>query len=123
MQQLKHCYELPHRKTFSRSIISSIYEEVKQPVIDLVQQEKYKVALTTDMQTSEANDVYLGLSCYFLIVNFELVSLCLAVEPFFLGDIQEQILLSCLKQILLDCGIHQSAVSAIIADNVSNMDL
>ena len=88
--------------------------------VDLIQQEKCKVALTTEMQTSEANDAYFGLSCYFLKVNFELVSLCLAVEPFFLEDIQEKILFSCLKQMLLDCGIHQSAV---LAENASNMDL
>jgi len=74
------------------------------------------------MWTSEANDAYLGLSCHFLTVDFELVSLCLAVE-FFSGRHTEVNIASCLKQILLDYGIHQSAVSAVVADNASNMDL
>ena len=41
-----------------------------------------KVALTTDMWTSEANDSYLGLSCHYLSQEFELKSVCLAVESF-----------------------------------------
>ena len=47
MQQLEPRYEIPHRTTFSRSIIPSIYE-VKQQVkskADLIQQEKSKIDL------------------------------------------------------------------------------
>ena len=70
---------------FLRYTIPSIYKEIKQQVKskkDLIQHEKCKIALTTDVWTSEANDAYLGLSCHFLTVNLELVSLCLEVELF-----------------------------------------
>ena len=125
MQQLEPRYEIPHRTTFLRSVIPSIYEEVKQDVksrLVLVQEEKSKVALTTDMWTSEANDAYLGLSCHFLTVDFELVSLCLTVEHFS-GRHTGANIASCLKQILIDYGINHSAVSTVVADNASNMDV
>ena len=56
-EQLEPRYEIPHRTSFSRSIIPGIYEEAKQKVrgklVDL--QVDTKIALTTDMWTSEAN--------------------------------------------------------------------
>ena len=65
--------------------VDQIYEEVKEQVkskaVDL-QQQKNKVALTTDMWTLEANEAYHGLSCHYLTQEFELVSVCLAVEHF-----------------------------------------
>ena len=118
-------YEIPHRTTFSKSVIPSIYKELKQDVksrLILVQEEKSKVALTTDMWTSEANDAYLGLSCHFLTVDFELVSLYLTVEHFS-GRHTGANIASCLKQILTDYGINHSAVSAVVADNASNMEM
>ena len=67
MEELEPHYKLPHRTTFCRSVIPRIYEEVKEQVkskvVDL-QQQKNKVALTTDMWISEANEAYLGLSCH-----------------------------------------------------------
>ena len=71
---------------------------------------------------SEANDAYLGLTCHFLSADFELVSLCLAVEPF-TGRHTGVNIASCLKQTLRDFNIDPAAVSAIITDNASNMDL
>ena len=65
MQQLEPCYEIPHRTTFLRSVVPSIYKEVKQqiePKLTDVQQSKSKLALTTDMWTSEVNDAYIGLT-------------------------------------------------------------
>ena len=80
------------------------------------------VAFTTDMWTSEDNDAYLGLSCHYSTENFELVSLCLAVEHF-TGRHTGANIASCLKQILSNYSIDQAAVSAVITDNASNMDL
>ena len=71
---------------------------------------------------SEANNTYLGLTCYFLTTDFELVSLCLAVEPF-KGRYTGVNIASCLKQILRDFNVDPAAVSAVITDNLSNMDL
>ena len=103
MHQLEPCCEIPHRTTFSRSVVPSIYKEVKQQVewkLTDVQQSKSKLALTTDMWTSEANDAYLGLSCHYLTANFELVSLCLAVEHF-TGRHTGANIASCLNRFLL----------------------
>ena len=80
MEELEPCYEIPHR-----SVIPRIYEEVKEQVkskVVYLQQQKNKVVLTTDMWTSEANEAYLGFSCHYLTQEFELVSVCLAVEHF-----------------------------------------
>ncbi|XP_065895786.1 zinc finger BED domain-containing protein 4-like [Dysidea avara] len=125
MQQLEPHYQIPHRTTFSRSIVPSMYKEARKEVeskLSDVLQSKNKMALTTDMWTSEANDAYLGLTCHFLTADFELVSLCLAVEPF-TGRHTGVNIASCLKQILRDFTIDQAAVSAVITDNASNMDL
>ena len=118
-------YEIPHRTTFLRSIVPSIYKRVKQQVeskLTDVQQSKRKLALITDMWTSEANDAYLGLRCHYLTANFELVSLSLAVEHF-TGRHTGANIVSCLKQILSNCNIDQAAVSVVVTDNASNMDL
>ncbi|XP_065895779.1 zinc finger BED domain-containing protein 4-like [Dysidea avara] len=125
MQQLEPHYQIPHRTTFSRSIVPSMYKEARKEVeskLSDVLQSKNNMALTTDMWTSEANDAYLGLTCHFLTADFELVSLCLAVEPF-TGRHTGVNIASCLKQILRDFTIDQAAVSAVITDNASNMDL
>jgi len=81
-----------------------------------------KVALTTDMWTSEANDFYLGLSCHHLSQEFELKSLCLAVAPF-PGQHTGVNIASGISNILSEYAIDQSTVSAVITDNASNMDL
>ena len=96
-------------------------EKVKSKVVD-VQQRKNKVALTTDMWTSEANEAYLGLSCHYLTQEFELVSVCLAVEHFS-GRHTGVNIASDISHVLSDYAIDQSAISAVIADNASNMDL
>ena len=73
------------RSVFVRSIVPSIYKQVKQQVeskLTDVQQSKSKLAIITDMWISEANDAYLGPSCHYLTANFEVVSLSLAVEHF-----------------------------------------
>ena len=74
------------------------------------------------MWSSESNDAYLGLSCHFLTADFELVSLCLAVEHF-TGRHTGVNIASCLKHILSDYKIDRTAVSAVVTDNASNMDL
>ena len=125
MQQLEPRYQIPHRTTFSRSVVPSMYKEAKKEVeskLSDVLQSKNKMSLTTDMWTSEANDAYLGLTCHFLTADFELVSLCLAVEPF-TGRHTGVNIAACLKQILRDFSIDLAAVSAVITDNASNMDL
>ena len=125
MEELEPRYEIPYRTTFCRSVIPRIYEEVKEQVkskvVDL-QQQKNKVVLTTDMWTSEANEAYLGLSCHYLTQEFELVSVCLAVEHF-TGRHTGVNIASGIRHILSDYAIDQSTVSAVIADNTSNMDL
>ena len=57
-----------------------------------------------------------------MTVDFELVSLCLTVEHFS-GRHTGANIASCLKQILTDYGINHSAVSAVVADYASNMDV
>ncbi|XP_065895780.1 zinc finger BED domain-containing protein 4-like [Dysidea avara] len=110
MQQLEPHYQIPHRTTFSRSIVPSMYKEARKEVE------------SKPSDTSEANNAYLGLTCHFLTADFELVLLCLAVEPF-TGRHTGVNIASCLKQILRDFTIDQAAVSAVITDHASNMDL
>ena len=124
MEQLEPRYEIPHRTTFSRSVIPSIYEEVKQKVrgklIDL--QIDTKIALTTDMWTSEANEAYLGLTSHYITNDFKLVPVCLAVQQF-TGRHTGINISSCLTQMLSDYSIDNSSVSAVITDNAANVDL
>ena len=125
MHQLEPRYQIPHQTTFSRSVVPSLYKEARKKVelkLSDVLHNKNKMSLTTDMWTSEANDAYLGLTCHFLLVDFELVSLCLAVEPF-TGRHTGVNIASCLKQILRDFNIDPAAVTAVKTDNASNMHL
>ena len=59
---------------FSRSVVPAIYQEMKQKVEVKLTEMLSKLALPTDMWTSAANDVYLGLNCHYLTANFEMVS-------------------------------------------------
>ena len=90
--------------------------------VEDLQQMKTKVALTTDMWTSEADEAYLGVSCHYLTQDFELVSVCLAVEHFS-GRHTGVDIASGIRHILSNYAIDQSTVSAVIADNAANMDL
>ena len=90
--------------------------------IEDVQEMKTKVALTTDMWTSEANEGYLGVSCHYLTQDFDLVSGCLAVKPFS-GRHTGVNIAAGIKNVLGNYSIDQSAVSAVIADNSANMNL
>jgi len=102
MQQLEPRYQIPHRTTYCRSVIPSMYKEARKEVeskLGDVLQSKSKMSLTTNMWTSEANDAYLGLTCHFLTAGFD--SLCLAVEPF-TGRHTGVNIASCIKQILRD---------------------
>jgi len=103
-------------------ICCSLYvrKEVESKLRDVLQS-KNKMSLTTDMLTSEANDSHLGLTYHILTADFELVSLCLAVEPFMGGGHTGVNIASCLNR---DFTIDLTAVSAaVITDNASNMDL
>ena len=90
--------------------------------VEDLQQMKTKVALTTDMWTSEANEAYLGVSYHYLTQDFELVSVCLAVENFS-GQHTGVNIASGIRHILSNYAIDKSTVSAVIADNAANMDL
>lgn len=74
------------------------------------------------MWSSEANESYLGLSCHYLTHEFELLSVCLAVEHSS-GRHTSVNIAAGIRHILSDYAIDQSTVSAVIADNASNMDL
>ena len=57
-----------------------------------------------------------------MTANFELASLCLAVKHF-TGRHTGADIASCFKQILSNYNIDQAAVSTVVTDNASNMDL
>ena len=116
MQQLEPQYEIPHRMTFLRSVVPAIYQEVK------LMEMHSKLALTTDMWTSEANDAYLGLSCHYLTATFEMVLFCHKNE-YFSGRHTGANIAACLKQILSNYSINQAFVFVVVTDNASNMDL
>ena len=74
------------------------------------------------MWTSEAHEAYLGLSYHYSTQEFELVSVCLAVEHFTRRHTGVNIA-SGIRHILSDYAIDQSTVSAVIVDNASNTDI
>ena len=115
MEELEPRYEIPHRTVIPR-IYGEVKEQVNSKIVDL-QQQKNKVALITDMWTSEEmrgiklslfnTRVWAGVceSCCWAF--FWMAHRC----KYSFG------------YILSDNAIEQSTVSAIIADNASNMDL
>lgn len=71
-------YELPSRIYFSKHLEDK-QKEIKDKVKKALQ-ETDSVALTMDIWTSVATEVYLGLTCHYL-KNWKMVSHCLTTMP------------------------------------------
>lgn len=68
-------YNLPSRTTFSRSIIPQMYEEERQKIMIVLNQDMpniESISITTDGWKSRSGDAYLSLTCHYVDVNFEL---------------------------------------------------
>ena len=73
MHQLEPRYQIPHRTTFSRSVIPSLYKEARKKVelkLSDVLHNKNKMSLTTDMWTSEAKRCLPWINLSFFVSRF-----------------------------------------------------
>ena len=89
MEKLEPHQEIPHRTTFCKSVIPRMYKEVKEQVKSKVysrsaaEEEQGSINNRYICEHQKQMRAYVRLSChYYLTLEFELVSACLAVEHF-----------------------------------------
>lgn len=71
-------YNLPSKKTLSKSLLTVLYGEVYDKVKnDIIQNVQY-VSLTTDSWTSLKNENYISVTCHFIDNNCEIKSCLLS---------------------------------------------
>lgn len=119
MKYLEPRYKIPHRTTFSRSVIPELYDVVSQKVKDILEAADH-ISCTTDMWSSLANDDFLSLTCHFISPDFEKISVCVEVVPFSYTGHTGQNICDFITQYLGDWGIT-SKVHLIVRDNAANM--
>ncbi|KAH9382860.1 hypothetical protein HPB48_023422 [Haemaphysalis longicornis] len=82
MHHLQPQYKVPHRTTFSRTVIPELYQstvdslkvEIASDMVNLVE----SITFTTDMWTSRANQTYIALTCHYMTPNFTINAFTLA---------------------------------------------
>lgn len=70
IKALNPAYELPNRKTISRTLVPALYEEQYQKCRNVATDIK-SVCLTTDCWTSENTESYVAVTAHYLNKNFE----------------------------------------------------
>ncbi|XP_034248990.1 zinc finger BED domain-containing protein 1-like [Thrips palmi] len=122
-------YVVPHRTTFSRSIIPKLYQEEKEKqrkfiesILDFIE----SLTITTDMWSSRAQDSFLACTVQFIVLNlaqskFVLKHLTLDLIPF-PGSHTSDRICEATMEMVRNIGVNCEEVKVyIITDNASNM--
>ncbi|KAH9384803.1 hypothetical protein HPB48_026817 [Haemaphysalis longicornis] len=74
MHHLQPQYKVPHRTTFSRTVILELYQStvdsLKVEIASDMANSVESITFTTDMWTSRANESYIALKCHNMTPNF-----------------------------------------------------
>lgn len=82
MHHLQPQYKVPHRTTFSRTVIPELYQStvdaLKGEISSDMANSVESITFTTDMWTSRANQSYIALTCHYMTPNFTIKAFTLA---------------------------------------------
>lgn len=95
------------------------YNYCKQEIIHLLEQGVASCSLTLDLWTSRSQDGYLGVTCSFVNIQFELHETILSIK-YLKYPHTSNIIVDCLTQIIQEWNLNEN-VFTITTDNGSNV--
>ncbi|KAH7979897.1 hypothetical protein HPB49_011842 [Dermacentor silvarum] len=82
IRHLQPQYKIPHRTTFSRTVIPELYrrtvDSLKKQIASDIANGLESLAFTTDMWTSRENQGYISLTCHYMTQDFAVKAFTLA---------------------------------------------
>lgn len=118
IQALNPAYELPSRKTISKTFLPALYEECMHNIKLLVSSGK-SFCITTDCWTSMNTTSYIAVTAYFIDENFQLISILLECSAM-TSSHTSQNLSSEISRIITEWGIEGKIFLA-VSDNANNI--
>ncbi|XP_049276311.1 zinc finger BED domain-containing protein 4-like [Rhipicephalus sanguineus] len=125
IRDLQPQYKIPHRTTFSRTVIPELYrrtvDSLKTQIASDIAKGLESLAFTTDMWTSRANQGYISLTCHYMTQDFAVKAFTLACchlqESHTAVNIQ-----ACLTEIVKEWSLDLSTVPVyVVTDNGRNI--
>lgn len=114
-------YKIPHRITFSRTVIPELYRSTIASLRDETASDMANsvesIAFTTDMWTSRANQSYIALTCHYMTQQFTIKAFAHLPGSHTVDDIK-----TCLTQIIQEWSLNLSNVPMyVVTDNGHNI--
>lgn len=118
VQALNPAYQLPNRKTISKTLIPALYEECKHSIKLLVSSGK-SFCITTDCWTSLNTTSYIAVTAHFINENFQLISILLECSAMTLSHTSENLSYE-INKIITEWNIEGKILLA-VSDNANNI--
>lgn len=112
-------YTIPSRTHFARLLVKKYNATVDQ-VKSTISANDSKVPLTADIWTSVATEAYLGITCHYIGIDWQMKSICLSTMPLEERHTAQNIA-GWLEEILDKFEILPDKISAIVHDNGANI--
>lgn len=125
INHLQPQYKIPHRTTFSRTVVPELYRStvasLKDQIASDLANSVESLTFTTDMWTSRANQSYIALTCHYMTQDFTIKAFTLECahlpESHTAANIK-----TCLTQIIEDWSLDLSNVPVyVVTDNGRNI--
>ncbi|CAB4440482.1 unnamed protein product [Rhizophagus irregularis] len=117
VEELNTFYELPSDKKVKELSVKG-YNYCKQEIIHLLEQGVASCSLTLDLWTSRSQDGYLGVTCSFVNIQFELHETILSIK-YLKYPHTSNIIVDCLTQIIQEWDLNENVFT--ITNNGSNV--
>ena len=117
-------YHIPSRTTFSRSIVPTMYKNLKREMIDRITTEFVGMpsyCFSTDIWSSRALDSYLSFCLIYLTADFQMRSYTLENKPFVGMSHTGEAILESLEKSIEDWSLPRAVPIYVLRDNGSNM--
>ena len=117
-------YHIPRRTTFSRSIVPTMYKNLKREMIDRITTEFVGMpsyCFSTDIWSSRALDSYISFCLIYLTADFQLRSYTLENKPFVAMSHMGEAILKSLEKLIEDWSLPRAVPIYVLRDYGSNM--
>ena len=117
-------YHIPSRTTFSRSIVPTMYKNLKREMIDRITTEFVGMpsyCFSTDIWSSRALVSYISFCLIYLTADFQMRSYTLENKPFVAMSHTGEAILESLEKSIEDWSLPRAAPIYVLRDNGSNM--
>lgn len=115
IHHLQPQYKIPHRTTFSRTVIPELYQNtvdsLKAEISSDIAAALESITFITDMWTFRANEGYISLACHYMTQDFTVKAFTLACAPLPENHTAVNIQ-SCLTEIIKDWSLDPAAAQA-----------